>query len=116
MPKIVDHEARRSAISTAAAGLIAARGMEAATIREIARVSGYSKGVVEHYFVDKEEAVAPPYLRDIYSIPIIELFCAADHMGVYDYVAVDGHYRPVFKEGHSHAVKWGVRIQQDALL
>jgi len=58
MPKIVDHEARRLEISEVAAGLIASGGLEAATIREIARTSGYSKGVVEHYFEDKEELIS----------------------------------------------------------
>jgi AcrR family transcriptional regulator len=58
MPKVVDHEARRSEISGIVAGLIAQGGLEAATIREIARTSGYSKGVVEHYFDDKEELIS----------------------------------------------------------
>lgn len=55
MPKVVDHEARRLAISGVAAALIARGGMEAATIRAIARESGYSKGVIEHYFENKQE-------------------------------------------------------------
>ncbi|MDX1735764.1 MAG: TetR/AcrR family transcriptional regulator [Halioglobus sp.] len=57
MPKIVDHDARRFAISEATAGLIAQGGLEAVTIREIARVSGYTKGVIGHYFEDKEELI-----------------------------------------------------------
>ena len=57
MPKIVDHEKRRLAVSEATAGLIATGGMEAVTIREIARVSGYTKGVIGHYFEDKEELI-----------------------------------------------------------
>jgi len=57
MPKIVDHEQRRREISAVVAGLIAAGGLEAATFREIAQSSGYSKGVVEHYFEDKEELI-----------------------------------------------------------
>jgi AcrR family transcriptional regulator len=58
MPKVVDHEARRDEISGVVAGLIAGGGLEAATIREIARNSGYSKGVVEHYFDNKEELIS----------------------------------------------------------
>ena len=58
MPKVVDHEARRYEISGVAAGLIARGGLEAATIREIARSSGFSKGVVEHYFDNKEELIS----------------------------------------------------------
>lgn len=58
MPKIVDHSERRAELSAIAAQVIAARGLEAATIREIAQASGYSKGVVEHYFDDKEQLIA----------------------------------------------------------
>lgn len=58
MPKIVDHAARRAELSTVAARVIAAGGLEAATIREIAQTSGYSKGVVEHYFDDKEQLIS----------------------------------------------------------
>ena len=58
MPKVVDHEARRDELSAIVAGLIAKGGLEAATIREIARSSGYSKGVVEHYFDNKEELIS----------------------------------------------------------
>ena len=58
MPKVVDHSARRSEISAVAAKLIARGGLEAATIREIAANSGYSKGIVEHYFDNKEELIS----------------------------------------------------------
>ena len=58
MPKIVDHGERRAELSAVAAQVIAARGLEAATIREIAQASGYSKGVVEHYFDDKEQLIS----------------------------------------------------------
>jgi len=58
MPKIVDHEARRLELSEVAARLIASGGLEAATIREIAKASGSSKGVVEHYFDNKEELIS----------------------------------------------------------
>ena len=58
MPKIVDHQARRAEITAVAVDLISSGGIEAATIREIANHSGYSKGVVEHYFENKEELIA----------------------------------------------------------
>jgi len=57
MPRIVDHEQRRAEITEAAALLIAEGGLEAATIREIARRSGHSKGIVEHYFDGKQELI-----------------------------------------------------------
>ena len=58
MPKIVNHQARRWEISEVAAKLIARGGLEVATIREIAEASGYSKGVVEHYFDGKDELIS----------------------------------------------------------
>ncbi len=57
MPKLVDHTARRFEICGIAASLIARGGLEAATFREIARESGYSKGVIEHYFESKGELI-----------------------------------------------------------
>jgi AcrR family transcriptional regulator len=57
MPKIVDHEQRRAEIAEIAAQLIAEGGLEAATMREIARRSGFSKGIIEHYFDDKSELI-----------------------------------------------------------
>jgi AcrR family transcriptional regulator len=57
MPKVVDHKTRRHEISSVVASLISRGGLEAATIREIARESGYSKGVIEHYFENKGELI-----------------------------------------------------------
>lgn len=58
MPKTVDHQQRRAEISEIAAKLIASGGLEAATIREIARQSGYSKGIIEHFFDRKEDLIS----------------------------------------------------------
>ena len=58
MPKIVDHEARRWDICATAAQLIASGGLDAATFRDIAEASGYSKGVIEHYFNGKDELIS----------------------------------------------------------
>lgn len=57
MPKIVDHDQRRDLIASAAAELIAEKGLAAATFREIAARTGFSKGVIEHYFDDKTHIV-----------------------------------------------------------
>ncbi|WP_411698613.1 TetR/AcrR family transcriptional regulator [Conyzicola sp.] len=55
MPKIVDHEQRRREILEATWRVIAQQGIEAATIREIAREAGFSNGVLSHYFSNKED-------------------------------------------------------------
>jgi AcrR family transcriptional regulator len=58
MPKKVDHEARREELVLAAWRVIAARGIDEVTIREIARESGYSSGVLAHYFKNKDDLLA----------------------------------------------------------
>lgn len=58
VPKMVDHTERRAAIALAAAAAIAEIGLDGTTVREIARRSGFSKGIVEHYFTGKADIIA----------------------------------------------------------
>src|SRR6201995_48827 len=58
MPKKVDHDARREELVLAAWRVIAAQGIDEVTIREIARESGYSSGVLAHYFENKDDLLA----------------------------------------------------------
>ena len=58
MPKIVDHQQRRDEITAVSALLISERGIEAVTFRELAKASGYSKGIIEHYFENKSDLVS----------------------------------------------------------
>ena len=55
MPKIVDREEQRRAIAAQAAKWVAKRGLETLSLRNVATAHGCSKGMVEHYFVDREE-------------------------------------------------------------
>jgi AcrR family transcriptional regulator len=57
LPKIVNHEERREFIARVSAEIIAEQGLEQATIREIALRTGFSKGVIEHYFEDKSHII-----------------------------------------------------------
>jgi AcrR family transcriptional regulator len=57
MPKLVDHEARRAALAEAVWRVAQRRGLEDATLREIAAEAGWSTGVLSHYFADKDELV-----------------------------------------------------------
>lgn len=57
MPRIVDHQQRRALIAQASADIIAEHGLEQATMREIAARAGVSKGIVEHYFANKEDVI-----------------------------------------------------------
>ena len=53
MPLVVDHDNRRRAVAEIAARLIAASGLEAVTVRDVARVAGFSTAVVSYYFENK---------------------------------------------------------------
>ena len=50
MPKIVDHDERREEILSAAIRVIDSVGLDNTTTRAIALESGYSNGVLSHYF------------------------------------------------------------------
>ena len=55
MPKVVDHEARRRELAAAVWRVIAARGPEAVTIRDVAAEAGWSSGALRHYLPTREE-------------------------------------------------------------
>ncbi|MCW2983001.1 MAG: transcriptional regulator [Conexibacter sp.] len=55
MPKDVDHDERREELLEAVWRVVARDGLERATIRVIAQETGWSTGVLAHYFADKDE-------------------------------------------------------------
>ncbi len=55
MPKIIDHEKRRKQIAEATWRTILERGMEGATVRNIAQEAGLSLGALRHYFTTQDE-------------------------------------------------------------
>ena len=75
MPKQVDHGERRSEIARALLRVVARNGPEAATVREVARESGWSTGVLAHYFADKREMLrfAVAGIRDDFTARIRQL-------------------------------------------
>ncbi|MDQ3508185.1 MAG: TetR/AcrR family transcriptional regulator [Actinomycetota bacterium] len=54
MPKVVDHESRRREISEAVWRVVARRGLDGATVKDIADEAGVSTGVLAHYFEGKD--------------------------------------------------------------
>jgi AcrR family transcriptional regulator len=54
MPKVVDHELRQRELAQAALRVIGRAGLEATTTRAVAEESGWSTGVLKHYFDDKD--------------------------------------------------------------
>ncbi|NDV06093.1 TetR/AcrR family transcriptional regulator [Rhodococcus sp. IEGM 248] len=56
MPKIVDHEQRRRQLADAVLRVIARRGgVAAVTNREVAAESGWSTGILQHYFKSQHD-------------------------------------------------------------
>ncbi|MCP6682374.1 TetR/AcrR family transcriptional regulator [Bacillus nakamurai] len=55
MPKKIDHEQRRKQIAEATWRMILERGMEGATVRNIAQEAGLSLGALRHYFSTQDE-------------------------------------------------------------
>ena len=61
MPKTVDHALRRSDLAQAAARVIAAQGVTAASLRDVAAAGGVTTGAVTHYFPGRTALVAAAY-------------------------------------------------------
>lgn len=55
MPRIVDTDARRDEICRAVWAVIARDGIEAVTLRAVARTAGVSVGRIQHYYPSREE-------------------------------------------------------------
>ncbi|MBN7798161.1 TetR/AcrR family transcriptional regulator [Parahaliea mediterranea] len=55
MPKIVDHDEQRLQLSATVAQVVAEAGLEHTTLRTVAAHHGCTKGMVQHYFADKDE-------------------------------------------------------------
>ena len=66
MPKIVDHDEQRRSLSATVVSLIAEVGLEHTTLRSVADAHGCTKGMVQHYFANKEELLlgALNYVED----------------------------------------------------
>lgn len=65
MPRIVDHDQRRSELADAARVIVAREGIDALTIARVATVTGYSTGVVNHYFSNKRQMLLHTYVSTV---------------------------------------------------
>jgi AcrR family transcriptional regulator len=55
MPIVVDHDERRLYIAGVVERVIAKQGMDAVTIRNVAREAGFRSTLISHYFRDKKD-------------------------------------------------------------
>lgn len=62
MPKIVDHDQRRSELVEATLRIIVRQGLAGATMRDIAAEAGFANGAIKSYFASKSELLAATYL------------------------------------------------------
>ncbi|MHA3683003.1 TetR/AcrR family transcriptional regulator [Leucobacter sp. HY1908] len=63
MPKVVDHDERRSELAAAAWHVIARDGFDRLTMRNIAAEAGYSHSAFARYFPDKEALLHAAFLH-----------------------------------------------------
>lgn len=66
MPKIVDHERRRTEIVETTWRVIARRGLDGATLREVAAEAGYANGAIKPYFPAKSDLMEATF-RHVFS-------------------------------------------------
>lgn len=55
MPKIVDHDQRRKELADAVLRVVARAGVNAVTVRSVAKEAGWSTGVLTHYYGGRAE-------------------------------------------------------------
>lgn len=61
MPRRVDPEDRRRYVVDVATGLVAERGVDALTVRQVAAAAGTSTAIVSYYFADKRDLLVSTY-------------------------------------------------------
>lgn len=83
MPRIVDHDERRTSIVLAVWELIAEKGIDETSMRDIARVAGYANaGTLSHYFTNKNDLLQRAY-EHVYEATDERIAAAcADEVGI----------------------------------
>ncbi|MFC4374208.1 TetR/AcrR family transcriptional regulator [Nocardia halotolerans] len=61
MPRVADHDQRRSAMMHAFQRLLAAEGLQRVTFSKVAAEAGFSVGLIQHYFANKDELLRFSY-------------------------------------------------------
>src|SRR5437764_55507 len=55
MPKVVDHDERRTELARAALRVVGRRGVQTLTTRAVAAEAGWSTGVLAHYYDSRDD-------------------------------------------------------------
>jgi AcrR family transcriptional regulator len=105
MPKIVDHDEQRGQIASAAVEWIALHGVETLSQRNLAAITGRSKGNVQHYFPDKASLMLAALKR------ITEVRVAREKVLADDpYEALSERLFAVLPTNEDRAKEWRVRL------
>jgi AcrR family transcriptional regulator len=107
MPKIVDSEQQRREISAQAAHWIATRGLETLSLRNVAAAHGCSKGMVQHYFADKEELLFGALLHVTAAYEAREHDAVAGHAGL---ARIERRFGVILPLSASLRDEWVVRL------
>lgn len=108
MPKIVNHQERRKLIAAATAKLISEKGLEYATIREVAKSIHVSRGLVVHYFTSKEDLIdtALNWANDAYLLRVSEAL-----RGVEGLKALLIRLENILPINEQNRMEWRIRLQ-----
>ncbi len=107
MPKIVDSDQQRREISAQAARWIASRGLETLSLRNVAALHGCSKGMVQHYFADKEELLFGALLH------VTAAYAAREQESVDGYIGlerIERRFLVILPVSDSLRDEWVVRL------
>ena len=72
MPKQVDHESRRRELTGAVRRVVGSGGLESLTVRAIAKESGWSTGVLAHYFESRADLLLAAF-QDVYESAMVRI-------------------------------------------
>ncbi len=104
MPKVVDHDARRTELAAAACEAIARFGIDKLTMKDVGKVAGCTTGVLTHYFANKDQLMgaACDYAWD----GIQEKMALRLAQGEPDYVGYLSELLPISAENRTAVVVW----------
>jgi AcrR family transcriptional regulator len=102
MPKLTDVDATRMRLVQAAWRVIATEGIQAASLRRVAREADCTTGLITHYFADKNDLVTSAY-RQVLNTMLLdatEAIAAEDHLAEKILAAIEAIEpgRPALKE------------------
>jgi len=107
MPKVVDRDEQRREIAAQASKWIAKRGLETLSLRNVAAAHGCSKGMVQHYFTDKEELLfgALLHVTDEYEARALEATA-----GTAGLVRIERRFAVILPLNEALRDEWVVRL------